>query len=203
MQQLKKQFVVIGINIIYLIPVIIFLLWCSIDLWESKRKQLNRSVFSSKNMKKLMVNFSLFISAFFVLCLAINIRFFYHIFANRQTQLNAGLITFVSITSLTIAYSIVLHSEQQLLDHQTLPILLCLAGYNWNILVVKIAAFLFMAMSLWSKGSFTRMNTLQKLLKLLLVLLFTLDMMTGSITILFFSLLNLSLVALVLSQSQP
>jgi hypothetical protein len=117
--------------------------------------------------------------------------------------INPGLLGIMALSSLLLLIRILVYPYNMLLGKLTLPVLLCCIGEQWNEMPLRLIGSLMVLTSFTACALFGRTTVLDRVLRSLTILLFLLDLLAPSISLLFFVILNGSLASMLLSLPEP
>jgi len=137
-------------------------------------------------------------------CMLADIRWIYFVYIDPANHLNIGLLVFVIIAFCLACTGIFLDSYGMLLNYVTVPVLLCLVGVEWNIIVLKVASLLMLFSQLEFIGQFgVSTNRVATVFKFLLVFVCALDIFLSNISNTFFLMYVFVIVMLPITSPEP
>jgi hypothetical protein len=149
------------------------------------------------------VNSTIVIDFFIAICLLVNTRWVYLLVTDTSVSFNAGLIVIMTFTTSLIVIRIITYPYNMLFGMATIGVVLCCIGAQWSGTVLRGIGMVIILASLRTGSLFGRTSVFERLLRYLTALLFLLDLLAPSISLLFFGILNFALVAVLLSIPEP
>jgi hypothetical protein len=122
---------------------------------------------------------------------------------DTSAGINIGLLVVIILSTLLLAIRIVVYPYNMLFGNVTIPVILCCLGAQWNGTLLQLIGALMVLVSFNTCSLFDRITLFDRALRWLTGLLFLLDLLAPSISLLFFAILNCSVIVMLISFPEP